>query len=257
MSAWLPFETHPLYAGAVLAIAVFGALTFPLLFWITAPYGRHFREGWGPTLPARLGWVLMEAPSPLGFALVFLVTPGARSPAAWLLFALFQLHYVYRTFVFPFRMRGEGKRKPLLTVAMAFLFNCANGPVNAFAIVTFGAHLQGLGDARLLAGACVFLAGWALNQHADHVLLTLRAPGESDYKIPDRGLHRLVASPNYLGEMLEWGGFALAAATAPAVVFFLFTVANLAPRARANLRWYRDRFADYPPTRRALVPFVW
>ncbi|MEO0325790.1 MAG: DUF1295 domain-containing protein [Myxococcota bacterium] len=257
MPSWLPFETHPLYAGALLAVAVFGGITFPLLFVVTAPYGRHLRAGWGPTLPARLGWVLMELPSPVGFAAVFLNAPGTRTPAGWLLFALFELHYLYRTFVFPFRMRGEGKRKPALTVVMAFLFNCANGPANAFAIVTFGAHLQGLADARLLAGTGLFLLGWALNQHADHVLLTLRAPGESGYKIPQRGLHRWVASPNYFGEILEWGGFALAAATAPALLFLLFTVANLAPRARANLRWYRQRFAAYPPERRALGPFLW
>ncbi|MEM1417118.1 MAG: DUF1295 domain-containing protein [Myxococcota bacterium] len=257
MPSWLPFAEHPAYAAALAFVALFGAASFPLLFVVTAPYGRHLRRGWGPTMSARLGWVLMEAPSPLGFALVFLLAPGPRPPAAWLLFGLWQLHYLYRTFVFPFRMRGEGKRKPVLTVAMAFLFNCANGPMNAYGIAVLAPHLGGLGDPRLLAGTALFLAGWAMNQHADHVLLNLRAPGESGYKIPHAGLHRFVASPNYFGEMVEWGGFALAAATAPALVFFLFTVANLAPRARANLRWYQERFADYPPSRRALVPFLW
>jgi hypothetical protein len=35
------------------------------------------------------------------------------------------------------------------------------------------------------------------------------------------------------------------------------TLANLVPRAIATHRWYRATFEDYPPERRALVPFVW
>ncbi len=34
------------------------------------------------------------------------------------------------------------------------------------------------------------------------------------------------------------------------------TAATLVPRALAHHEWYRERFADYPPERRALVPFL-
>ena len=69
-----------------------GLATVPclLLVFIDAPYGRHARPGWGPTLPSRIGWILMESPSVIGMALLFfwgghfgplksLYNPGNRS----------------------------------------------------------------------------------------------------------------------------------------------------------------------------------
>ena len=52
-------------------------------------------------------------------------------------------------------------------------------------------------------------------------------------------------------------GWALATWSLPGLAFAVWTVANLVPRARANHRWYRGRFPDYPKERRALVPGVW
>ena len=42
---------------------IMGLVIFTLLLFITAPYGRHSRRDWGPTIPNRLGWVVMEFPS--------------------------------------------------------------------------------------------------------------------------------------------------------------------------------------------------
>ena len=102
-----------------------------------------------------------------------------------------------------------------------------------------------------------FLMGLLLNVHSDHLLRRLRGPGESGYRVPFGGGFAYVSAPNYLGEIIEWVGFALAAGTLAAWAFALFTFANLAPRALANHRWYRERFAEYPPERRALIPFLW
>ncbi len=65
-----------------------------------------------------------------------------------------------------------------------------------------------------------------------------------------------MSCPNYLGECLEWLGFGMAAGTLAAFAFFVFTVANLLPRAVTHHRWYRERFPDYPRERKVLVPFV-
>lgn len=259
MPDWLPFETYPLYAGTVAFVLIFGLFSFFALFFVTAPYGRHARSGWGPTMPAKWGWVVMEAPSPIGFAVVYAMSPNRAETVPLILLGLWQLHYVYRSFVFPFRMRGGDKPKPVLTVALAVVFNCCNGTMNAFAITELAPHLLGegaLGRATLWIGVALFFAGWAMNQHADAVLRNLRKPGETGYKIPYGGAYRFVSCPNYLGEILEWTGYAVAAMTAPAWVFAAFTFSNLFPRALSHHRWYKEKFEDYPPKRRAIVPFV-
>ena len=70
------FAAHPLYAYALSFVVLFGAVSFVVLLFISAPYGRHVRDGWGPVMPARLAWVLMEAPSPIGCAYVFVRFAG-------------------------------------------------------------------------------------------------------------------------------------------------------------------------------------
>ncbi len=106
------------------------------------------------------------------------------------------------------------------------------------------------------AGVAVFVLGMAVNVHSDEVLRGLRRPGERGYAVPRGGLFRWVSCPNYLGEMVEWSGFALAVWNLPALSFAAWSVANLLPRALAHHRWYRARFADYPSERRAVVPWV-
>jgi len=103
-----------------------GALTFVALLFITAPYGRHSRPGWGPTVSARLGWVLMEVVSPLAFAYFFLKDNASPNPVTVLFFGLFALHYANRAVVYPFRMRGAGRPMALSVVAMGALFNTVN-----------------------------------------------------------------------------------------------------------------------------------
>ena len=88
------------------------------------------------------------------------------------------------------------------------------------------------------------------------MLRNLRKAGETGYAIPYGGLFKWVTCPNYLGELLEWIGFAIAAWTFPAFAFAVFTFANLFPRASAHHRWYREKFPDYPKDRTAIIPFV-
>ncbi len=252
------FQAHPLYASAVTLIIVGGTVAFFILLFISAPYGRHFRAGWGPSMNATAAWLLMEAPAPLSFAYVYFRSDNATKPVPLVLLGMFMMHYIYRAFIYPLRVRGGQKQKPLLTVFLAFLFNSCNGSANAFAITELAPHLTTawLTDPRFVVGVVLFLTGYAINHQSDAILRNLRAPGETGYKIPQGGLYRWITSPNYFGELIEWTGWALSAWTLPAWAFLYFTATNLVPRAISHHKWYQERFPNYPPERRAVIPFV-
>ncbi len=241
---------QPHLRGTAIGIFVAAAVVFPVLVFIPAPYGRHYRPGWGPALGPRLSWVLMEWPSWAAFAVVWWLHPHRMDPLVLALGLAYLVHYTQRVFVYALLQRG-GKPNPLLTVAMAVVFNLANATGNAAALAPRPP------DAPFFAGLAVMLLGFVLNLHSDAVLRALRKPGESGYKIPFGGAYRWVSSPNYLGELLEWVGFAVAAQNLNAWAFAAFTVANLAPRAWAHHKWYRGHFADYPKERKALLPYLW
>ncbi len=249
-----PGALHRLAALGLLGLAV---PVFAALLLVTAPYGRHARAGWGPTLPGRLGWILMESPAVVWFGAVYLGGTHRAEAAPLALLALWLAHYLHRALVYPFRLRAGGKRMPAVVAALGFGFNLWNGWLNARWISGLGAYPAAwLRDPRFLLGAALFAAGLFANLDADRRLLALRRPGEEAYRIPRGGLYEWVSCPNYLGEMVEWCGWALATWSLAGLAFAVWTAANLAPRALAHHRWYRQNFPDYPARRKALVPFL-
>jgi steroid 5-alpha reductase family enzyme len=231
-------------------------LVLASLLWVTAPYGRHYRPGWGPRWPNRTAWVSMELPALLVIVALVLLSPVRGQPQAWVPLCFWVSHYAYRTFIFPALMQPSDKTFPALLVLFAVLFNALNGYNNAAALIGAAEHHAPMPSAHFFFGAVLFIAGFALHFQADKTIRQLRKPGESDYRIPQGGLFRWVSSPNYLGEIIEWTGWAIMTWSLAGVAFALFTFCNLAPRAISNHRWYRARFADYPAERRILVPGI-
>jgi steroid 5-alpha-reductase/3-oxo-5-alpha-steroid 4-dehydrogenase 1 len=147
----------------------------------------------------------------------------------------------------------------LIVLAFGFIFNLINGYINGRFLFTFSTSYQvsWLIDPRFILGMTILVSGFIINRQADTILMTLRRPGEDDYKIPYGSLYSWISCPNYFGEILIWTGWAIATWSLPGLAFAVWTVANLAPRARANHHWYRNRFLDYPANRKALVPKIW
>ncbi len=235
-----------------------GAAVFVALFFIAAPYGRHFRGGWGPKFPASWGWLVMESVSSLGFLGWYLAgEPSHTGSAAGIaLLILWQAHYAHRAFIYPFTRRGGRREMPLSVVAMGLAFNLGNAYLNARWLYELG-PVPALGlNPHTVIGLALYAAGYLVNRQADAILRELRRPEEQGYRIPYGGAYRWISCPNYLGECVEWIGWAILTWSPGGAVFALWTVANLAPRARSHHRWYQKTFPDYPRERRAMVPFI-
>ena len=67
-----------LYNTLVWAVFALAALTFASLLHFKAPYGRHYDgKGWGPAVPNKLGWIVMELPATVLFACIYAVGQAA------------------------------------------------------------------------------------------------------------------------------------------------------------------------------------
>ncbi len=232
-------------------------ITLFVLFMITAPYGRHGKPGWGPTVSSRLGWIMMEGTSALVFAVTYFCGEWRFESIPLVFLSAWLVHYLYRSVVYPNLTRSAGRMMPLLIVASGMGFNILNAWLNARWVSHLGRYeFSWIKDPRFIAGLVLMAGGFLIHTYSDTLLIRLRKPGDSHYSIPNRGLHRWLCNPNYLGEIIEWTGWALATWSIAGLAFALFTVANLAPRAVANLRWYRETFGDYPKHRKALIPGI-
>ena len=234
-------------------------ITFLILLRVTQPYGRHVTNKWGPMIGNKLGWIIQETPSMIFLSIFFFTGSGTKSHAAWFFWALWVLHYTNRSFIFPLRMQTTGKKIPVVIVCSAIFFNFVNGFLNGTFLGNFaGGYTDDyFTSPRFIIGLVVFIAGAFINNQSDTILINLRKPGETGYKIPTGGLFKYVSCPNHLGEMIEWLGFAVMVGSVPAWSFAVWAFCNQAPRALDHHKWYLSKFPEYPKDRKALIPFLW
>jgi hypothetical protein len=233
-------------------------IVFVLLLFITAPYGRHTTTKWGAMLPSRFGWIIMEVPVLIVFTWFFFSGEKEISAPEYVFFGLFALHYIRRSFIYPFQMRGREKRMPWAIVFMAIFFNIANGFFNGYWFGSLGPSydISWFDSWQFILGIILFFSGLAMNIYGDQKLFSLRKGGKKGYYIPRGGLFEYISSPNLLGEIIEWTGWALMSWCLPSFSFALWTYANLLPRALDHHRWYKHLFPNYPEKRKAVIPFI-
>lgn len=250
-------ETLFLICYVWLGIAVAVHIT---MFFVTAPFGRHTTTKWGPMVDNKLGWFIMELPS-LSIMLYFLIYGSYSFQSyVWILFSLWIFHYMNRTLIYPLRIKATEKKMPLAIVLNAILFNLMNAGLNGYFLAELAnpIHYQAewLSSPNFIIGIFLFIAGMTINWISDGILISLRKPGETDYKIPKGFLFDYISSPNLFGEIIEWSGFALMAWNLPALTFMIWTFANLVPRAKNHHDWYLKKFPDYPTNRKIVFPFL-
>ena len=241
-----------IWAWIILAI-----VTFFINLKIKAPYGRHSKTTWGPMIDNRLGWIIMELPALLTCPILFFLGDGEKATVTYIFVGLWVIHYFNRTFIFPFRIRTNGKKMPLAITFSAIFFNVVNGFICGYFLGNFANYGDDwMSSIPFILGIIIFFIGFFINNQSDTILINLRKPGELGYKIPKGGLFKYISCPNLFGEIVEWIGFGIMCFALPTLTFPLWTMANLIPRALAHHEWYQDKFEDYPEERKAVFPWI-
>ncbi|XP_058476075.1 3-oxo-5-alpha-steroid 4-dehydrogenase 1 [Solea solea] len=234
------------------------ACTLVSLLFVNVPYGRYSSSKYGFAVNVRFAWFVQELPAFLvPMCLVFWTTCAKTSLLPnQLLIAMYFCHYVQRSLIYPFLIRG-GKPTPFASFALAFVFCCYNGYMQIRYLSHFAEYpASWVTHPCFIVGSVLWSVGWLVNVHSDHILRNLRKPGETGYKIPTGGMFEFVSGANFLGEITEWAGFALAGHSIHSLSFAIFTAVVLTSRAVSHHKWYLAKFEDYPKNRKALIPFL-
>ena len=245
-----------IYNFSLLILFISAVLVFIILFFISAPYGKFMRKGWGPSVKSKWAWMIMELPSPV-LMTYFFMSSRHKGTVQLIFISLWLAHYLHRSLIYPFTQSGHDKPYPVVVMAMAFIFNCFNGFVNGYGLFRYVDYsFSWIMRWQFLAGFIIFIAGFIINKIADEKLRKMRKRSPDEYVMPRGWLFNLVSSPHYFGEILEWSGWALLTLSTAGLAFALFTFANLFPRAWASHMWYKASFSDYPKNRKAVIPFL-
>lgn len=250
------------YYTVVCVMLALGVVVFIALHRVTAGYGMMYNKKWGPTIGNRLGWLLMEAPVFVAMLLFWLLSPRRGEVAPAVMASLFLLHYFQRSFIFPLLIKGKG-RMPFAIIAMGVVFNLINAYMIGgwlFWVSPEGTYPPSwLGSPLFILGTVIFFAGMAVNINSDHIIRSLRKPGDTRHYIPRGGMYKYVASANYFGELTEWIGYAILTWSLGGLAFAVWTFANLAPRARSIHRRYIAEFGDEYArlNRKYIIPFIY
>jgi hypothetical protein len=228
-----------------------------------APYGKHANDGinWGPMVNQRLAHTLSDAPpGVILFTLVFFLYGIQRGYVNITFYVLWMCHCVHRGIIHPWIM-NYGNNKTPIGIPIAGLFpNLLFSYLNADWIGSASYKSDYYTDPRFIIGILLFLIGFCINRAVDFTLRNIRSRGDylgERYFISEGCLFKRISCPNFLGEMLEWFGWAVGTWSPAGVVWFMFRCGTFIPQSKQYHDWYKGRFPDYIKNRKALIPFIY
>ena len=249
---------------------------FLCLLFIKAYYGKFFNKSEDgnciqkllrkifPVIPSRISWIVQECPCVFITIFFIIYYYENLNYKNILVISPFLIHYLHRTFIFPFVIHSS-KNNPLEITLMAFTFCFFNAIMINRSIFCL---IKDYGDEFLLNytfGLAIFLLGIYINIHSDYSMIKQRNANQDEnnkYIIPRGFMYELISCPNYFGELTEWLGFFILSNSFSGLVFFISTFANLFPRAIQYHQWYKNKFKEEFATdkdliqRKAIVPFL-
>ena len=243
-------------------MSIIAVIVFIALYFVTAGYGVFYNKKWGPSIPNKIGWVLMESPVFIAMILLCVFSERSTNVVCLIFLILFEIHYFQRSFIFPFLIRGKSVM-PLSVILMGVVFNTLNALMQGGWIFYVSPEnmyeISWLTTPQFIIGTLIFFVGMIINIHSDYIIRHLREPGDTKHYLPKKGMFKYVTSANYFGEFVEWCGFAILTWSLAGAVFALWTFANLAPRAAKIYDNYKKEFGDELDTNKVkrILPFIY
>lgn len=246
----------------LLIMTIIAVIVFIALYFVTAGYGVFYNKKWGPAVPNKLGWILMESPVFIVMLILWILSERNTNVVCVIFLILFEIHYFQRSFIFPFLIRGKSVM-PLSVILMGVIFNVLNAIMQGgwiFYVAPENMYeISWLMTPQFIIGTLIFFAGMIINIHSDYIIRHLRKPGDTKHYLPKKGMFKYVTSANYFGEFVEWCGFAILTWSLSGAVFALWTFANLAPRAAKIYDNYKKEFGNELDTNKVkrIIPFIY
>ena len=243
-------------------MSIIAVIVFIALYFVTAGYGVFYNKKWGPSVPNKIGWILMESPVFIAMILLCVFSERSTNVVCLIFLILFEIHYFQRSFIFPFLIRGKSVM-PLSVILMGVVFNTLNALMQGGWIFYVSPEnmyeVSWLTTPQFIIGTLIFFVGMIINIHSDNIIRHLRKPGDTKHYLPKKGMFKYVTSANYFGEFVEWCGFAILTWSLAGAVFALWTFANLAPRAAKIYDNYKKEFGDELDTKKVkrILPFIY
>jgi protein-S-isoprenylcysteine O-methyltransferase Ste14 len=256
LSVRLEDYTFFVYAWASLGIVAGIAIYFLKLMPISGKVDNHTGALLG-SVNKKLGWIIMETPILVSVCYFYFAGKNPINPSI-VIVGFFVLHYANRALIFPHRIKTAGKRIPTTSILLTMSFYTINGYLIGYYFGSLKTYpIEWLYDPLFILGSGLFVFGFIVNIKSDNILINLRGPNESGYKIPQGGFFKYVSCPNYFGEILEWIGFAIMCWSIPGVMYALWVGITLLTTGLGAHRWYLEKFGEeYPKKRKAVLPFI-
>lgn len=247
------------YRIALIVMAIIAVIVYIALQYFKAGYGYLRTANWGPSIPNRPAWILMECPVFIVMVVLMVKYQANANIVTIAMATLFLIHYFQRSFIFPLLIKGKSKM-PIAIILMGATFNVINGILIGLWLFKYSNYTTDwLKSPQFIIGTLIFIFGMAVNLQSDYIIRHLRKPGDTKHYIPKGGMFKYVSSANYFGEITEWFGFAILTWSLPGALFCIWTFANLAPRAGSLYKKYEEEFGEEftKLKRKRVIPFIY
>ena len=246
------------------------AVVFIALYHVEAGYGMLLSKRWGKTINNKTAWFLMEFPIFLIMLILWFCSPNRWEIVPVIFLLIFQTHYAQRALIFPWILKGKS-RMPISVMFMGIAFNILNSMMQGYWIfyvaydTAYPALFVQQGTAwftswQFILGTSLFIFGYFVNLRSDYIIRHLRkSDDDTKHYLPKGFMFNYVTSANYFGELIEWLGFAILTWSISGLVFFIWTFANLVPRANAIYKRYQKEFPEEMKNGKLkrVIPFIY